>query len=84
MRFIRLFDFGDSGYFSRRTVAKPIGGGVLVAFNAYSESLVRPANQFEVLVGGGVVVVVVVVIVLVVVTLVVVVGEVVVTWRIEI
>jgi hypothetical protein len=47
MRFIRLFDFGDSGYFSRRTVAKPIGGGVLVAFNAYSESLVRPTNQFE-------------------------------------
>jgi Uncharacterized protein conserved in archaea len=47
VRFVRLFDFGDSGYFSRRTVAKPIGGGVLVAFNAYSESLVRPTNQFE-------------------------------------
>lgn len=47
VRFLRLFDFGDSGYFSRRTVAKPIGGGVMVAFNAYSESLVRPTNQFE-------------------------------------
>ncbi|MGC9112692.1 DUF2139 domain-containing protein [Acidilobus sp.] len=47
VRFVRLFDFGDSGYFSRRTVAKPIGGGVMVAFNAYSESLVRPTNQFE-------------------------------------
>lgn len=47
MRFVRLFDFGDSGYFSRRTMARPVGGGVLVAFNAYSESLVKPTNQFE-------------------------------------
>ncbi len=38
MRFIRLFDFGDSGYFSRRTVAKPIRGGVLVGFSSHTGS----------------------------------------------
>ncbi len=53
IRFVRLFDFGDSGYFSRRTVAKSIGGGVLVAFNSYSESVVRPTNQFEEVVARG-------------------------------
>ena len=47
VRFVRLFDFGDSGYFARRTVAKSVGGGVLAAFNAYSESVVRPTNPFE-------------------------------------
>ncbi len=47
VRFVRLFDFGDSGYFARRTVAKSIGGGILVAFNSFSESVVMPTNQFE-------------------------------------
>ena len=47
VRFVRLFDFGDSGYFARRTVAKPVGGGVLAAFNSFSESVVKPTNQFE-------------------------------------
>ncbi len=47
LRFVRLFDFGDSGYFSRRTMAETVLGGVLTAFNAYSESVVRPTNSFE-------------------------------------
>lgn len=45
--FIRLFDFVKSGYYPRRTMAKPIGGGLLVAFNAYSEALFYPMNEFE-------------------------------------
>ncbi|MEM4718252.1 MAG: DUF2139 domain-containing protein [Desulfurococcaceae archaeon] len=47
MTFVRMFDFVKSSYFARRTVAKPIGGGILVAFNAYSEALFYPTNEFE-------------------------------------
>jgi len=47
VRFIRLFDFIKSGYNARRTMAKPVGGGVLVAFNAFSENIVKPMNEFE-------------------------------------
>ncbi|MGC9072265.1 MAG: DUF2139 domain-containing protein [Acidilobus sp.] len=53
VRFVRLFDFGDSGYYARRTAAKSLGGGILVAFNAYSESVVRPTNPFEETVSRG-------------------------------
>ncbi len=45
--FIRLFDFGESLYAPRRTMAKPVAGGVLVAFNAYSEALLHPSNELE-------------------------------------
>jgi hypothetical protein len=47
VKFIRLLDFVKSGYNARRTMAKPVGGGVLVAFNAFTENIVRPANEFE-------------------------------------
>ncbi len=47
VRFYRLFDFGRSGYSPRRTMAKSIGGGVLVGFNAYSEALIYPRDDFE-------------------------------------
>ncbi len=45
--FIRLFDFGESLYAPRRTMAKNIGGGILVAYNAYSEALMYPVNELE-------------------------------------
>jgi len=47
LRFVRLFDFGFSGYSPRRTTARPFGGGILVPFNAYSEALIYPTNEFE-------------------------------------
>jgi hypothetical protein len=46
MRFVRLFDFGTD-YSPSRTVAKPVGGGILVPFSAYSQSFLRPRNEFE-------------------------------------
>ncbi len=39
MEFIRFLDMGASGYGPLRTMAKPYGGGVLVAFNAYTNSV---------------------------------------------
>ncbi len=45
--FVRLFDFGESFYAPRRTMAKSVAGGLLVAFNAYSETLLYPENQLE-------------------------------------
>ncbi|MEM3912288.1 MAG: DUF2139 domain-containing protein [Desulfurococcaceae archaeon] len=45
--FVRMFDFVKSGYYARRTMAKPVGGGILVAFNAYSEALLYPTDSFE-------------------------------------
>ena len=46
MRFVRLFDFGTD-YSPSRTVCKPVGGGILVAFSAYSQSFLHPRNEFE-------------------------------------
>lgn len=44
--FIRLFDF-MSGYAPQRTVALPLGGGVLVAYNAYTHGILRPFSDEE-------------------------------------
>jgi hypothetical protein len=46
MWFARLFDFGTD-YSPSRTVCKPVAGGVLVAFSAYSQSFLHPRNEFE-------------------------------------
>jgi hypothetical protein len=46
MRFARLFDFGTD-YSPSRTVCKAVGGGVLVAFSAYSQSFLHPNGEFE-------------------------------------
>jgi hypothetical protein len=46
IRFLRLFDFGTD-YSPSRTVCKAVGGGILVAFSAYSESFLHPRNEFE-------------------------------------
>ncbi|MGD0329107.1 MAG: DUF2139 domain-containing protein [Nitrososphaeria archaeon] len=48
MKFIRLFDFGYSGYSPSRTVALPFGGGVLTAFNSFTHGFVNPMNPEEV------------------------------------
>lgn len=47
IKFVRMFDFVKSGYNARRTMAKPVGGGILVAFNAFTENVVKPTNEFE-------------------------------------
>jgi hypothetical protein len=47
LAFIRLFDFGYTGYSPSRTMAKPIAGGILVAFNSYTHGLIHPRNDFE-------------------------------------
>jgi hypothetical protein len=47
VKFIRLFDFVKSWYSPRRTMAKHIGGGLLVAFNALIEAIIKPSNEFE-------------------------------------
>jgi len=41
MAFIRLFDFYPSNYSPARTVALPVGGGILVPFNAYPEGVLH-------------------------------------------
>jgi len=46
MSFVRLFDFG-TGYSPSRTMCKVVVGGVLVAFNAYSNAFIHPRNDFE-------------------------------------
>jgi len=46
MRFARLFDFGTD-YSPSRTVCKALGGGILVAFNAHSQSFLHPRSEFE-------------------------------------
>jgi len=43
MRFLRLFDF-KTPYAPARTMAKPVLGGVMVAFNAYSHGSRRPGS----------------------------------------
>jgi hypothetical protein len=47
LAFIRLFDFGYTGYSPSRTMAKPVAGGILVAFNSYTHGLIHPRNDFE-------------------------------------
>ncbi|RLG82966.1 MAG: DUF2139 domain-containing protein, partial [Thermoprotei archaeon] len=47
MRFVRLLDFGFNGYGPLRTVALPLGGGLLVAFNAYTHGLLNPSSEEE-------------------------------------
>ncbi|PLJ78228.1 DUF2139 domain-containing protein [Infirmifilum sp. SLHALR2] len=47
MSFLRLFDFGLSGYGPLRTSAVPFGGGVLVAFNAFTHGVLYPRNEEE-------------------------------------
>ncbi|MCS7112805.1 MAG: DUF2139 domain-containing protein [Nitrososphaerota archaeon] len=47
LMFVRLFDFGYTGYSPTRTMAKSIAGGVLVAFNGYTHGVVHPRNDFE-------------------------------------
>lgn len=44
--FIRLFDF-LSGYAPQRTVALPFGGGILVAYNAYTHGILRVFTEEE-------------------------------------
>jgi len=44
--FIRLFDF-LSGYAPQRTVALSLGGGILVAYNAYTHGILRPFTNEE-------------------------------------
>ncbi|QOJ79225.1 DUF2139 domain-containing protein [Infirmifilum lucidum] len=45
--FVRMFDFGLSGYGPLRTTATPLGGGVLVAFNAFTHGVLYPRNEEE-------------------------------------
>ncbi|MBS7642247.1 DUF2139 domain-containing protein [Candidatus Bathyarchaeota archaeon] len=47
LTFVRLFDFGYTGYSPSRTMAKSIAGGILVAFNSYTHGIVHPRNEFE-------------------------------------
>lgn len=47
LMFIRLFDFGYTGYSPSRTMAKSMAGGVLVAFNSYTHGVIHPRNDFE-------------------------------------
>ena len=47
LSFLRLFDFGLSGYGPLRTVATPVAGGVLVAFNAFTHGVLYPRNEEE-------------------------------------
>ncbi|MCI4437082.1 MAG: DUF2139 domain-containing protein [Ignisphaera sp.] len=47
VKFVRLLDFVKSGYNPRRTMAKPVGGGILVAYNPFVENIVRPTNEIE-------------------------------------
>jgi hypothetical protein len=46
IKFMRLFDFGTD-YSPSRTVCKAVGGGILVAFSAYSQSFLHPRSDFE-------------------------------------
>lgn len=47
MTFYRLFDFGLSGYGPLRTLALPVGGGILTAFNAYTHGMLYPRTDEE-------------------------------------
>lgn len=50
MTFVRLLDFVESGYGPRRATVRYVGGGLLVPFNAFTESVRRPADEHEALV----------------------------------
>ena len=39
LKLIRLMDFGINAYGPFRTVAKPLGGGIIIAYNAYTNSV---------------------------------------------
>ena len=39
LRLVRLLDFGFNGYGPLRTMAKPLGGGIIIAYNAYTNSV---------------------------------------------
>ena len=45
--FVRLFDFGKSGYGPLRTQILHYGGGILVPFNALTHASITPSNVFE-------------------------------------
>lgn len=45
--FYRLFDFRLSGFGPRRTMVKPFAGGILIAFNSYSEAIMKPIDEYE-------------------------------------
>lgn len=47
MKFVRLLDLGASGYGPFRTMAKSVGGGVLVAFNSYTHAVRRTYRGAE-------------------------------------
>ena len=47
VRFVRLFDFGKNPYAPIRTNALPLGGGVLVAFNAYTHGVLHPPDDMQ-------------------------------------
>jgi hypothetical protein len=47
MKFVRLFDFVHSGYSPSRTVALPLGGGILTSFNAFTHGFMNPMNSDE-------------------------------------
>jgi hypothetical protein len=47
LSFLRLFDFGLSGYGPLRTSAVPFAGGILVAFNAFTHGVQYPRNNDE-------------------------------------
>ncbi len=53
MCFLRLFDFVASGYGPLRTKAVNIGGGILVAYNAFTHAVLRPSNEFEQMIKKG-------------------------------
>ncbi len=44
MKFIRLFDFVENLYGPLRTMAKPFGGGILVAYNSYTHGFLHTGN----------------------------------------
>jgi len=47
LRFIRLFDFVKAEYGPLRTTAKPIGGGILIAFNSQPRAILHPLKEEE-------------------------------------
>ncbi|MGC8911937.1 MAG: DUF2139 domain-containing protein [Nitrososphaeria archaeon] len=47
LKFVRLFDFGYSGYSPSRTMSVAYGGGILTAFNSFTHGLVFPQNELE-------------------------------------
>ncbi|MEM2179520.1 MAG: DUF2139 domain-containing protein [Nitrososphaeria archaeon] len=47
INFVRLLDFGYSGYSPSRTMAITFGGGILTAFNSFTHGLVFPQNELE-------------------------------------